>query len=104
MLLQDLESWGIIHRIDQEKERERHYKANDNFLEMISNILQHRETGIVSQSLSKLRQIETKAQQNQSLKENPTTYTNCTNNQITNFHESEIFQPNQHINPKLGIS
>ena len=61
MLLQDLENWGVIYRIDQEKERKRFYKANDNFLEMIGNVLQHRESNIVSTSLKKLHLIEKQA-------------------------------------------
>ena len=61
MLLQDLENWGIIQRIDNNQERQRCYIANDNFFEMIGNILQEREEGIISNSLVKLAAIEEQA-------------------------------------------
>jgi HTH-type transcriptional regulator, glycine betaine synthesis regulator len=61
MLLQDLEKWKVIQRIDNNNERERYFSANDNLLEMIVNIIQEREEGIIKDSLHKLIEIEKRA-------------------------------------------
>jgi HTH-type transcriptional regulator, glycine betaine synthesis regulator len=62
MLLTDLESWRIITRECLE-ERERKYVANDDFFQMVVNVIKHREAGIVSQSIQTLKEIEDKAKQ-----------------------------------------
>ncbi len=60
MLLTDLESWSVINRVCI-KGRERKYAANDDFFEMVVNVIKHREAGIVSQSILTLKKIEEKA-------------------------------------------
>ena len=61
MLLNDLESWNIIHRVHSENGRERCYTANKDLLEMISNVLSLREKGIVSSSIERLKNLEEQA-------------------------------------------
>ena len=80
MLLQDLENWRVIQRIDNTRERERCYTANDNFFEMIGNILQEREEGIISDSLIKLAAIEEQAK-----------HSNARNDEIQRIKEMQEF-------------
>ena len=61
MLLNDLESWNIIHRVNSHNSRERCYGANENLLDMISNVLVVREKGIVASSIDRLKLLEEQA-------------------------------------------
>ena len=63
MLLQDLEDWNVIIRIDNQTDRERLYGANNNFIEMITLVLERRETDIITHTLSTLDEIIAEATQ-----------------------------------------
>ena len=53
MLLSDLEEWSIVQR-DPELERQRYYRANEQLLSMISNVLQTREAALLNRVLTLL--------------------------------------------------
>ena len=55
MLLQDLESWNIVLRADNQKTNKRHYLANEHLMHMISQVFKNRESGLIQQTINDLK-------------------------------------------------
>ena len=63
MLLQDLESWNIVLRADNQKTNKRHYLANEHLMHMISQVFKNRESGLIQQTINDLKTAEKLAQE-----------------------------------------
>ncbi len=61
MLLNELEEWGVVTRDSQSTERERFYKANHNFIEMITLVLERREMDVIDKTCEKLSIVKQQA-------------------------------------------
>ena len=61
MLLQDLETWNIVLRIDSQNTKKRLYQANEQLMQMISQVFQNRESGLIQQTIDDLHSAESLA-------------------------------------------
>lgn len=69
MLLNELEEWGVVIRDSQYTERERFYQANQNFVEMISFVLERRESDVIDRTRQKLTYVTEQAANNSATNE-----------------------------------
>ena len=58
MLLNELEEWRVILKSDHNLGRERTYIANPNFIEMIVRVIERRESDMLDQIVSRLRDVQ----------------------------------------------
>ena len=58
MLLQDLETWNILLREDNKLSRKRQYRANEHLIQMISQVFQNRESGLIQKTIDDLKEAE----------------------------------------------
>lgn len=61
MLLSELEDWKVIIQSTEANGRERKYRANPNFIEMIVRVMEKRESDMLSQMVSRLEAVQQKA-------------------------------------------
>ena len=58
MLLSDLETWNIVLRFDDKSTKKRRYQANEQLMQMISQVFQNRESGLIQQTIDDLNSAE----------------------------------------------
>ncbi len=61
MLLNELEDWKVILQSVESSGRERKYRANPNFIEMIVRVMERRESDMLSQMVSRLEAVQQEA-------------------------------------------
>lgn len=63
MLLQDLENWSIVLRSVEKKAKGRQYQANEQLMQMITQVFKMRESGLIQQTIDDLDAAEALAQE-----------------------------------------